>query len=214
MSQIQSNLSKILILLLLAPACKKKSTNLPYYNSADFTPIFISSEQAKKEITHTIGDFSFKNQNNKLVTQKEIENKVHIASFIFTTCGNICPTMTTNLKRIETDHGTNSNVVILSYSVTPWIDSIPVLKKYQEKYRIKTKNWHFLTGSKDEIYKLARNSYFAEENIGLQKNSFDFLHTEHIILVDRNKRIRGIYNGTLELEIIQLSKDVEALLKE
>jgi protein SCO1/2 len=198
----------------LAPACKKKSANLPYYNSADFTPIFISSEEAKKEITHTINDFSFKNQDNKLVTQKEIENKVHIASFIFTTCGSICPTMTTNLKRIETDHGTNSNVVMLSYSVTPWIDSVPVLKKYQEKHEIKTRNWHFLTGSKDEIYKLARNSYFAEENIGLQKDSSDFLHTEHIILVDRDKRIRGIYNGTLKLEIIQLSKDVDALLKE
>jgi len=206
--------SKLGLLLLLAISCNKNNTTLPYYNTADFTPIFSESiDEVEKLVPHKIGDFKLTNQNNEEVSHKNIEGKVHIASFIFTSCGSICPTMTRNLKRVEEEYGTNPDVKILSYSVTPWKDSVPVLKAYEKEFDIQTKNWHFLTGSKKDIYNLARTSYFAEENIGLQKDSNDFLHTEHIILVDREKRIRGIYNGTLELEIMQLSKDIESLLE-
>ena len=125
----------IIFFLLLATACNKKTTDLPYYDTADFTPIFIKNkDKVNKVITHSINDFSFKNQNNIIITNKNIENKVHIASFIFTSCGSICPTMTKNLKRIENDYGDNSSVLLLSYSVTPWIDSVPELKKYQIKH--------------------------------------------------------------------------------
>ena len=207
--------SKIVTLALLIISCINKREQLPYYNSADFTPIFLDNKKEVIEnIPHQSGDFSFVDQENKTVTQKDIEGKVHVASFIFTTCGNICPTMTRNMKKIEKDHGSNSNVQILSYSVTPWRDSVPVLKAYSQEYDIQSKNWHFLTGSKSTIYTLARTSYFAEENIGLQKDSNDFLHTEHVLLIDADKRIRGIYNGTLELEIMQLSKDISLLLKD
>jgi protein SCO1/2 len=108
----------------------------------------------------------------------------------------------------------DKNLVFLSYSVTPWIDNPALLKNYKEENKINNKKWHFLTGTKGNIYKLARQSYFAEEDIGFSKDSTEFLHTEHFILVDKTKRIRGIYNGTLTLEMQQLIEDIKTLERE
>jgi protein SCO1/2 len=103
---------------------------------------------------------------------------------------------------------------LLSYSVTPWLDKPYVLKNYKQKNSITNSNWHFLTGDRARIYKLARQSYFAEENIGFSKDSSDFLHTEHVMLVDKTGRIRGVYNGTLILEMQQLAEDIRSLQNE
>ncbi len=188
---------------------------LPYYNEPDFTPLFFNEKSdVDQKITHTIGDFSFLNQDSILISQKIIENKIHIANFIFTSCGSICPTMTRNLKIVSDSLNGHKNLVFLSYSVTPWIDKPSVLKNYKEYNEIKNKNWHFLTGAKGDIYNLARQSYFAEEDIGFSKDSTEFLHTEHVILVDRTKRIRGIYNGTLTFEMQHLIEDIKTLEKE
>jgi protein SCO1/2 len=185
---------------------------LPYYNEPDFTPLFIKNKQAVHDsITHTIGDFSFLNQDSTLVTQQQIENKIHVANFIFTTCGSICPVMTKNMKIVNDTLANDPNIVFLSYSVTPWIDKPYKLKKYMARNEIVNTNWQFLTGNKADIYKLARQSYFAEEDIGFSKDSTEFLHTEHFILVDKSKRIRGIYNGTLALEMQQLVDDIKTL---
>ena len=105
------------------------------------------------------------------------------------------------------------DVVMLSYSVTPWIDSVPKLKSYTQDYEITKREWHFLTGKTSDIYTLARKSYFAEEDLGFTKDSTDFLHTEHVLLIDQALKIRGVYNGTLPLEITQLAKDIELLLE-
>ncbi|MBC7758590.1 MAG: SCO family protein, partial [Phormidesmis sp. FL-bin-119] len=145
------------------------------------------------------------------IDQKTIEGKIHIANFIFTSCGSICPTMTKNLKIVSDSLRYLKDFILLSYSVTPWIDKPYILKKYKDKNHIANKNWHFLTGQKGDIYKLARQSYFAEEDLGFNKDSTEFLHTEHFILVDKNKRIRGIYNGTLALEMKLLIDDVKTL---
>lgn len=191
------------------------TSELPYYNTPDFTPIFVNnSSDLNQKITHSITSFSFKNQHGKTVTEKDIEGKIHIANFIFTSCGTICPTMTRHMKKVQKEFMNDKNVVMLSYSVTPWIDSIARLKRYAEDNDITAHNWHLLTGKQSEIYTLARKSYFAEEDLGFTKDSTEFLHTEHMILVDRNKRIRGIYNGTLALETEQLIKDMKILLKE
>ncbi len=191
------------------------SIELPYYNEPDFTPLFFKKKsEVNQNISHTIGDFSFLNQDSGFINQKIIEGKIHIANFIFTSCGSICPTMTRNLKIVSDSLNNDTNLVFLSYTVTPWIDTPTILKKYKEHNEIKNKNWHFLTGSKGDIYKLARQSYFAEEDIGFSKDSTEFLHTEHFILVDKTKRIRGIYNGTLTLEMQQLIEDVKTLEKE
>ena len=203
------------VLLFSCAEQKVQTIALPYYNDPDFTPIFITNKQAVKDtVTHTISNFSFLNQDSTLVTQQVIENKIHVANFIFTSCGSICPVMTKNMKMVNDTLADDPNVVFLSYSVTPWIDKPYKLKKYMASNDIVNSNWQFLTGNKADIYKLARQSYFAEEDIGFSKDSTEFLHTEHFILVDKTKRIRGIYNGTLPLEMQQLVADIKNLENE
>jgi protein SCO1/2 len=190
----------------------KDTIDMPYYNSPDFEPFFIKNKsKVSKKITHKIDSFSFLNQDSISVTQFVFENKIHVANFIFTSCGSICPIMTSNFKIVGDKFKTDTTIVMLSYSVTPWIDKPYVLKKYMKKNGITNTNWHFLTGDRASIYKLARQSYFAEENIGFSKDSTEFLHTEHVILVDKAKRIRGIYNGTLRLEMQHLVEDIKSL---
>ena len=186
---------------------------IPYYNSPDFSPYFLSEKEAEKQITHQIPDFKFIDQNERTVSLASIKNKIHVANFFFTTCTDICPNMTSKMKLLEKAFYNDSLVKILSFSVTPWIDNSKKLLDYVNFYAIKTDNWHFLTGKKSEIYNLARKSYFAEEDFGFTKDSTEFLHTEHFILVDQNQKIRGIYNGTLSLEAEQLIKDIDALKK-
>ncbi len=189
-----------------------KSVTLPYYNEPNFTPIFIEKEEEiNRKVFHKISDFSFYNEDSIIVTQKNIEGKIHVANFVFTSCGMICPNMVKNMKVLSDSLKLGSDVVLLSYSVMPWVDSPSVLKKYKEKNNIHNKNWHFLTGDKGKIYFHARRSYFAEEDIGYSKDSSEFLHTEHFILVDKSKRIRGIYNGTLLLEMQHLINDIKTL---
>lgn len=193
----------------------KTNIQLPYYNEPTFTPMFFDNKiDAKKNITHSIGNFTFLNQDSVKVDQTFIENKIHVASFIFTSCGSICPIMIKHLKVLNNAFINQNNVVLLSYSVTPWIDTPIVLKNYKSNQGIQNKNWHFLTGSKNKIYTLARQSYFAEEDLGFTKDNTEFLHTEHIVLVDASKKIRGIYNGTLLLDIEQLIKDIKTLQNE
>jgi len=188
---------------------------LPYYNEPTFTPLFLSdTNEVQKQVTHRIGDFSFLNQDSVRIDQGLIEGKIHVANFIFTSCGSICPVMTKNFKLVGDSLANNEAVVFLSYSVTPWIDSPSVLKKYKADNQIENENWHFLTGDKSAIYSLARKSYFAEEELGYTKDSTEFLHTEHFILVDKDKRIRGVYNGTLRVEMTQLLEDINVLLDE
>jgi len=195
--------------------CKTDNTSIPFYNSPDFTPYFLSNgEEVEEIISHKISDFSFINQNEKIISNMEIEDKIHVANFMFTSCTSICPDMTRNMKLVEDAFYDDPRVVILSYSVTPWIDTPDKLADYVEFNDIKTNNWHFLTGNKSEIYSLARGSYFAEETMGFSKDSTDFLHTEYFILVGRDKRIRGVYNGTLMLEALQVVEDISALLDE
>jgi protein SCO1/2 len=208
-------LMSISLLFLCCNKKQRESLTLPYYNEPDFTPIFvIDQSMVMKDITHRISDFSFLNQDSIMVTQKEIEGKIHVANFMFTGCGSICPVMTNHMKMISDSLNSDRNLVLLSYSVTPWIDKSHILKKYKAENNIQNKNWHFLTGNKADIYKLARQSYFAEEDLGFSKDSTEFLHTEHFILVDKTKRIRGVYNGTLALEMHQLIGDIKTLEQE
>ncbi|MEZ0542099.1 SCO family protein [Fibrella arboris] len=187
--------------------------SVPYYNSPDFTPLWpaTSSEVAQK-ITHRIADFSFRNQANQLVTQETVAGKIHVASFFFTSCPTVCPKMTALLKAVQDTFQTEPKVALLSFSVTPWIDSVPRLQRYATSKGVVPGKWHLLTGNRSQIYALARQSYFAEEAIGFTKDSTEFLHTEHLLLVDQHRRIRGVYNGTQPLDIDKLIADIRALL--
>jgi protein SCO1/2 len=211
-------MSRIAFLLgsILAIGCAPSSERrLPYYNAPDFTPIFLNNaDEVQKNIPHTIAPFSFSNQLGETLTDHEIDGHIHVANFIFTSCGNICPIMTDNMKMVNDVFANDRDIKMLSFSVTPWIDDVQTLKNYAKRNEITSNNWYFLTGKKSEIYKLARQSYFAEEDLGFTKDSTQFLHTEHFILVDRTKRIRGIYNGTLKLDIQQLIEDIKVLKSE
>jgi len=196
-------------------SCKNRSIKLPYYNAPDFTPLFIQSENdVDRKITHTISNFSFVDQDSNEVSQKNVEGKIHLANFFFTSCGSICPVLMKNMHTISMAFTGDTNVVLLSYSVAPWIDSVGKLRNYVITNNYEAANWHLLTGNKTTIYRLARQSYFAEEETGFNSDSSNFLHTEHFILVDKNRRIRGIYNGTLELETNQIIDDIKELEKE
>jgi protein SCO1/2 len=188
---------------------------LPYYNSADFTPHWIASRgEALGSISHTIGAFALTDQDGKTVTRKSVKGKIHVANFFFTGCSGICPLMCANFETLQKTFAVDSSVVLLSFSVAPWNDSVAVLKAYAKEHGAIAGKWHLLTGSASEIYALARNSYFAEEEPGVGKDSTQFLHTEHFILVDRDERIRGIYNGTLPLEAQRLTADIRQLENE
>ena len=201
--------SKFFLIAYFFITCSKQKEGLPFYNSPDFTPIF---EKPKKD-SHTINSFVFTNQNNESFGSKDLIGKIHVANFIFTSCTNICPVMTTNMTKVENEFTNDEDVELVSFTVTPWIDGPELLKRYKKDFTLNSDNWTFLTGDKNKIYKLARESYFAEEEIGFTKDSSDFLHTEHFLLIDKKMHIRGIYNGTLKLEMAQIIDDIKTLKK-
>ena len=186
---------------------------LPYFNEASFTPKWLDSNSKDLKSFHKIPDFSLTNQNGETITQKTFENKIYVTDFFFTTCPGICPKMTSNMDLVQQEFINDDEVLMLSHSVTPSIDSVAQLKKYALDKNIQ-KNWHLVTGDKKEIYDLGRESYFVEEDLGEPKGLDDFLHTENFILVDKNKHIRGIYNGLNKNSVIQLIADIKTLKKE
>lgn len=205
-----------LVLLIVLASCKSKSTesSLPFINKPDFTPEWINKSDAGYNSIHRIPAFSFTNQNGETITEKTVEGKIYVADFIFTRCGSICPKMTTNMGLLQETFKNNDNVLLLSHSVTPEMDSVPVLKKYAEEKGVISGKWHLLTGKEEDIYNLAKKQYYAGDTIGYYQTGNEFLHTENFILVDKLRRIRGVYNGTLPLEAERLIDDINALLKE
>lgn len=210
----------MVLILLASAACKSKSKNqtaelpLPFFNKPDFTPEWINKNDPGYNSIHKIPAFSFTDQDGKTVTEKTVDGKIYVADFFFTRCGSICPKMTSNMGMLQQYFKNNDNVILLSHSVTPDMDSVPVLKNYANVKAVVSGKWHLLTGNRDEIYGLARQQYFAGDTIGYYQTGNEFLHTENFILVDKHRRIRGVYNGTLELEMERLEDDIDALLKE
>ncbi len=202
-----------LISLMLAISCgqKEAETPLPFYNSADFTPEWIEKSDPEFSQIHTINAFSLTNQEGERISNASLSGNVYVADFFFTICPSICPKMTSNMMRIQ-EAFASDQVKIASFSVMPWADSVAVLKNYAQVKGIDSGQWHLLTGGTEEIYELARKSFFAEKEIGLNKSSDEFLHTENFILVDTEGRIRGVYNGTLPIEMARLQRDIETLL--
>ena len=144
---------------------------------------------------HTIPDFSFTNQNGKIITQKDYEGKIYVADFFFTTCPTICPKMTKNMTWLQNQIKNNPKVMLLSHSVTPDIDSVPVLKKYAIEKGVIDDKWNLVTGDKKDIYYIARKSYLAVKT-GKPEELYDMVHTENFVLIDSKRRVRGFYDGT------------------
>lgn len=184
---------------------------LPVYKPTDFNPELVDILMQGSTENHMVSDFDLTNQNGKIITQSDYENKIYVADFFFTRCPSICPIMTNNMAKIQNEFIDNEAVMLLSLSVTPKLDSVPLLKKYADKNGAIDSKWNITTGDKKHIYNLARKSYFAvvdQGDGGLQ----DFIHTPNFILIDKKKQIRGIYNGTNDEEIQKLVSDIKTLL--
>lgn len=195
-----------LIYVLLTPEKK-----LPVYSPADVNPRLVDQSVKHVRRNHRISDFKLTNQNGKIITQKDYENTIYVADFFFTRCQTICPIMSNNMKRIQTYFEKNDQVKLLSHSVTPIMDSVPILKDYALKQGANDAVWNITTGSKQHIYELARKSYFAVLDEG-DGGKQDFIHTENFILVDKKRQIRGFYDGTNFEDITRLISDIELLL--
>ena len=168
---------------------------LPIYSPQDVNPELVDSTVQHIGNDHKIANFSFTNQNGKIITQKEYENTIYVADFFFTTCPTICPKMTNNMVWLQNQLKKYPNIKLLSFSVTPDIDTPAVLKKYALEKGVDDTRWNLVTGDKKEIYYLARKSYLAVKT-GKPEELYDMVHTENFILIDKNKRIRGFYDGT------------------
>ena len=201
----------VLILTLGLFSCSEDGKKqLPIYNPVDFKLKLVDISMRNVSQNHTVADFSLTNQNGINITNKDYENKIYVVDFFFTSCPSICPIMTNNMIKIQDEFINNDDIMLLSISVTPEIDTVEVLKKYAIEKRVNDSKWNITTGSKKHIYELARKSYFAvveQGDGGLQ----DFIHTPNFILIDTKKQIRGIYDGTDDKEISRLLKDIKAL---
>ncbi len=202
----------VVTISLFYSALKPKKT-LPIYNPADVNPELVDSTIQYKSKYHTIADFSFINQNGDTITQKNYEGKIYVADFFFTTCGSICPKMSTNLVDVQKAVLNNPKVMLLSHTVFPEVDSVSVLKAYAVKYGVVDSKWNLVTGDKKEIYKMARKSYLAVK-LGRPDQLYDMVHTENFVLVDQKRRVRGFYDGTNEEDIKRLLEDIDFLSQE
>jgi len=201
-----------IILALFYSALKPKKV-LPIYQPSMVNYELVDSTLQHVKKYHKIAPFSFENQNGKTITQDDYEGKIYIADFFFTTCPTICPKMTANMGDIQEEILNDSTVMLLSYSVTPKIDSVQQLKKYAIEKGINDEKWNLLTGNKKEIYAMARKSYLVVKEDG-DGGPYDMIHTENFILVDPKKRIRGFYDGTDTLAMRELLIDLEILKDE
>lgn len=190
----------------------KVDKKLKVYSPADVNPSLV--HESIKHITkdHTIANFELVNQNGETITQKDYKDKIFIADFFFTRCTNICIAMAYNMNELQEFYKDDDDIMFLSHSVTPVIDSVAVLKEYAINKGVIDGKWNVTTGSKKHIYELARKSYFAVIEDG-DGGEDDFIHTEQFVLVDKERRIRGYYDGTNK-EDMQKLKDDMVLLKE
>jgi protein SCO1/2 len=208
---------RILLVLFLAGvaafSCSSKSEKLPILGRKEIKNVTFEGKIQADTIYHTIPDFSFTNQNGEVITQDTFKDKIYVADFFFTTCPTICPIMKTQMLRVYEKFKDNPEVMILSHTIDPKHDSVAVLYEFADRLGVTGNMWQFVTGDQDEIYDIGQNSYMvtAREDPG---EPGGYLHSGAFLLVDKERRIRGIYDGTLEEKVDILMKDIDKLLKE
>jgi len=198
-----------IIITLFYKALKPQKT-LPVYQPAMVNAELVDSNIQYIKKYHTIANFKLINQNGDTITQNNYKDKIYIADFFFTTCPSICPIMTGNMVKIQEQIINDDDVMLLSHSVTPVTDSVAQLKKYALEKGVIDSKWNLVTGNKKHIYELARKSYLAVKEDG-NGDAYDMIHTENFILVDKERRIRGFYDGTDTEEMEKLLSDLKLL---
>lgn len=200
-------------ILLFTIACQNKAVEkLPILGNREVIEKEINGAKVSDTLYQTIPAFAFIDQDSVLVTSQSLNNKIYVADFFFTTCPTICPAMKRNLLKVHSRYKDNDSVVILSHTIDPVHDSVAVLKDYANKLGITSGQWHFITGNKDSIFQIAQ-SYLvsAQED---KAAAGGLIHSGHLVLVDKQKRIRGLYDGTEEKDSDKLIEDIAILLKE
>ncbi len=191
----------------------KPEPRLKVYQPNEFTKELVDSSLQRVRKFHQISDFKLINQYGDTISQHNFKDKIYITDFFFTTCQTICPIMTEHMEQIQAAFKNDDDIMLLSHSVTPQIDDVERLKKYAVEHNALNGKWHLVTGPKKEIYKLARQSYFTTKTTG-DGGKYDMIHTENFVLIDKEKRIRGIYDGTNPEEIEEAIEDIKILKQE
>ncbi len=195
--------------VLIAYAILKKDQTLPIYQPGDINPALVD-ESVRNNQDHHVLPFELLNQNGEVVTEDKYKGKIYVANFFFARCVTLCPELSKQLARLQTYYGEAEEPLLISHSVTPQADSVSVLRAYADRFQVDDQRWDLCTGEKQHIYELARKSYFAvldEGDGGMQ----DFIHTENFVLVDREGRLRGFYDGTSTEEVNKMILDIETL---
>ena len=187
----------------------KPIETLPIYQPAEVNEKLVDSSIIHVSKYHKISDFILTNQNGKEITQADYKDKIYVTDFFFTTCQDICPVMTKNMYELQEELKNDNEILLLSHTVIPEVDTVKRLKEYAIENNVDDSKWNLVTGDKKQIYELARKSYLAVEDSNF--NEFDMIHTENFMLIDKEKQIRGFYDGTNSEEINRLLKDIEIL---
>jgi len=188
----------------------KKDSLLKIYKPSDVNPKLVDESVQANGSEHRVAEFELYSQVGDTISLKDVDGRIYVADFFFTTCANICPKMTTQMKGLHDFYLHDEDIMFVSHTVYPEMDSVEVLKAYADKYGVNPDKWIMLTGAKEEIYSLARKSYFAVLTEG-DGGERDFIHTENFVLMDKKQRIRGYYDGTLPNDMERLKKDIEIL---
>ena len=191
---------------------QEKAFDLPFYRTAALTPEWLGETSAEYDDIHRIPDFALINQNGEAVTTETMDGKIYVANFFFVHCASICPTLRSNMADVQEVYREDDAVVLLSHTVMPETDTVPVLDNYATVNNVISGKWHLLTGSRETLYTLARDAYFADLATDLAEDNI--LHSENFFLIDQNQRIRGVYNGTLAVDVQRLIEDIATLKKE
>lgn len=199
------------IVLSLSSACRQAERTLPFYDSADFTPKWTVEDPST---VHRIRPFHLRDQDGAPFTEQHLEGKIAVVDFFFTTCTSICPKTAGSMQGLQREFIDDDRVVLLSHSVTPETDTSEVLREYAAHHGVDPARWKLLTGDRSEIYDLGRRFYFVEEDLGEARGEDDFLHTENFVLLDTERRIRGIYNGLDPDSMRALTADIRLLESE
>ncbi|WP_053990011.1 SCO family protein [Mangrovimonas sp. TPBH4] len=202
-----------LIIISIFYSILKPKRVLPVFQPAMVNYEMVDSSIQHQKKYHSISDFSLINQNGQTVTQEDYKDKIYVADFFFTTCQTICPIMTDHMAQIQEATINDDDVMLLSHSVTPKIDSVEQLKRYAVKKGVNDAKWNLVTGDKKQIYELARKSYLAVKTDG-NGDAYDMIHTENFMLIDKKRQIRGFYDGTKPDDIERLLEDIQVLKQE
>ena len=204
-------LKGFLIFLVLISGCESKK--LPYYGEQEVIKKVVDGKEVEQTIYPVIPDFSFINEDGEVVTEKDFKNKVYVADFFFVTCPTICPVMKKNMLTVYNEYKENPEVKILSHTIDPEHDTPEVLKKYATDLGISGKMWQFVTGDKEKIYDIGQKHYMVSA-LEDSSQAGGYIHSGAFVLIDKDRHIRGMYDGTTEEGTAKLIQDLAVLLKE